>query len=229
MREDRPGITRTDRERAIETIAWVVRPNVDPDVPDADPDQIASDVLDDLTSAGFRLVEGWLPGEHDEAPAAPPAEGEAASLAVNEALGWADRIRLAADDSNTSSGRIPSEEALFRLADEVRRLRAAPVALGVVNGEQHAIDAVIEQVRAELVAATSKFGSFASAHEGYAVILEELDELWDEVKADKAPGARDRMRHEALQVAAMGARFLVDLPAEEDAPSVALGRPGADR
>lgn len=76
------------------------------------------------------------------------------------------------------------------------------------------LDLVMLMIRAELAAATLKFGPFASAHEGYAVILEELDELWDEVKNNKAPGARDRQRNEARQVAAMAARFLLDLPAE---------------
>lgn len=60
--------------------------------------------------------------------------------------------------------------------------------------------------------ATEKFGSFASAHEGYAVILEELDELWQEVKH----GTRERQREEAVQVAAMALRFLRDCCAEGD-------------
>jgi hypothetical protein len=72
------------------------------------------------------------------------------------------------------------------------------------------IDRVVAMVRAELVSATLKFGPFASAHEGYAVILEEVDELWDEVKNGKRPGARLRQENEARQVAAMGARFLLD-------------------
>ena len=38
------------------------------------------------------------------------------------------------------------------------------------------------EVLTEIGAARSKFPPFHGAHEGYAVILEELDELWDEVK-----------------------------------------------
>ena len=41
---------------------------------------------------------------------------------------------------------------------------------------------IFEEVAAELERAESKFGSYNSSHEGYAVILEELDELWDVVK-----------------------------------------------
>jgi hypothetical protein len=42
----------------------------------------------------------------------------------------------------------------------------------------------------------------------------ELDELWDEVRADKEPGARDRMRAECIQVAAMAIRFALELTEE---------------
>lgn len=49
----------------------------------------------------------------------------------------------------------------------------------------------------------------AGRHEGYAVILEELDELWEECK-QKRPDP-SRMRAEAIQVAAMALRFAVDL------------------
>ena len=51
----------------------------------------------------------------------------------------------------------------------------------------------------------------SSPHEGYAVILEELDELWQEVKASKPGSDRDAMRKEALQVAAMAVRFIQDV------------------
>ena len=65
----------------------------------------------------------------------------------------------------------------------------------------------------ELQRATSKFGSFKSSHEGYAVLLEEVDELWEQVKRNPAKHTtRDaEMRKEAVQVAAMAMRFLVDI------------------
>lgn len=53
-----------------------------------------------------------------------------------------------------------------------------------------------------------------SAHEGYAVILEELDELWLVVqKAQKMhpDAAKVAMAKEAKQVAAMAMRFLIDV------------------
>ena len=69
------------------------------------------------------------------------------------------------------------------------------------------MDEIIALVRAELVRATGKFGAFNSYHEGYAVILEELDELWDEIKGGQRPA---ELRAEAIQVAAMAIRFVLD-------------------
>ncbi len=64
----------------------------------------------------------------------------------------------------------------------------------------------------ELLSATAKFGEFASAHEGWAIIFEELDELWDEVKKKhEDPTRLNGMRTEAKHVAAMGIRFLMDI------------------
>jgi hypothetical protein len=74
---------------------------------------------------------------------------------------------------------------------------------------------VIQVVWDEYQKATRKFGSFHGRHEGYAVILEELDELWDEVKADAGNGP---VSAEAVQVAAMGLRFLTDCCDISDQP-----------
>lgn len=53
---------------------------------------------------------------------------------------------------------------------------------------------------------------FNSRHEGYAILLEELDELWEIVKLNhaKTPECRKDMRKEAIQVAAMSIRFIED-------------------
>lgn len=49
---------------------------------------------------------------------------------------------------------------------------------------------------------------FNGPHEGYAVLLEEVDELWTEVKKKCADRSKERMRAEAIQVAAMAMRFV---------------------
>lgn len=67
----------------------------------------------------------------------------------------------------------------------------------------------------ELSRATKSHGSFASAHEGFAVLQEEVDELWTEVKANNS--ATHRGASEAVQVATMAIRFLMDVCPEETA------------
>ena len=71
-------------------------------------------------------------------------------------------------------------------------------------------DAIAEVVQ-EFGRAINLNGAFHSAHEGYAVIAEELDELWDEVKKNRRKRDPERMRKEASQVAAMALRFMVDI------------------
>jgi len=69
----------------------------------------------------------------------------------------------------------------------------------------------IASVRVELRRAREKFPRFNSAHEGYAVILEEMDELWDEVMKKRVARSKSVMREEAIQIAAMAVRFMVDV------------------
>lgn len=64
-------------------------------------------------------------------------------------------------------------------------------------------------------------GDFHNIHEGYAVLLEEVDELWDEVKKnpekayfehfDAKGKHRMELRKEAIQVAAMAIRFAAEV------------------
>lgn len=53
-----------------------------------------------------------------------------------------------------------------------------------------------------------KWPPFNSAHEGYAVLLEEVDELWAHVKKNQKKRDLDAMRAEAIQVAAMACKFV---------------------
>ena len=73
------------------------------------------------------------------------------------------------------------------------------------------------EVRNELVRARSKFGPIASLHEGYAVILEELDEFWEEVRGHD-PERLIRAYRELVQVAAMAQRTAEDAIARLAAP-----------
>jgi hypothetical protein len=73
---------------------------------------------------------------------------------------------------------------------------------------------VVTEVVNELRRATTKHPTgFHSAHEGYAVLKEEVDELWESIKCQSCPYAHTR--EEALQVAAMAVRFVLDMDAKE--------------
>lgn len=66
----------------------------------------------------------------------------------------------------------------------------------------------LNDVAAEVQRARAKHPQMNSIHEAYAVILEELDEFWDEVKK-KSPD-RKALSMELNQVAAMCIRARVD-------------------
>lgn len=76
-------------------------------------------------------------------------------------------------------------------------------------------ESVLREVNAELTEARAVHAPMNSAHEGWAVIMEELDELWEEVRKRRALRDRDRMRREAIQVAAMAIRFVLDVTGAE--------------
>lgn len=71
------------------------------------------------------------------------------------------------------------------------------------------IDFVLREVRQELQQATQDYEPIANLHEGYAVILEELDESWEEIK-HKRPNL-PAVRHELIQTAAMVVRTIADV------------------
>lgn len=72
----------------------------------------------------------------------------------------------------------------------------------------HAIAVIVE----EMWKATKQYGPLNSCHEGFAVIKEEVDELWEEIKYNpNKPRDMDKVKAEAIQVGAMAIRFLVDL------------------
>jgi len=69
---------------------------------------------------------------------------------------------------------------------------------------------ILQAIEKEVDKATTLFGPFNSNYEGYAVILEEVEELWDEIKKKSHERSIPKMREEAIQIAAMAFRFLID-------------------
>ena len=68
---------------------------------------------------------------------------------------------------------------------------------------------ICEEMIEELVRARTKHPKgFNSLHEGYAVLLEEIDELWEEIKTQEKSYAK--IRKEAIQSGAMVIRMIQD-------------------
>ena len=62
----------------------------------------------------------------------------------------------------------------------------------------------------ELDRANNIYGErFSSPHEGYVVMLEELDELFEEIR-QKRPD-KERLREQAIQIGAMAIKFILSL------------------
>lgn len=78
------------------------------------------------------------------------------------------------------------------------------------NGEPPMTDRIanaVADITAEAEQAMTRWPPFNSAHEGYAVLLEEVDELWDDIKANQV----ERSIAEAIQVGAMALRYVVEM------------------
>lgn len=73
------------------------------------------------------------------------------------------------------------------------------------------LPALLDEVHVELHKAMHNWPPFNSAHEGYAVLAEELDELWAHVKTNQKRRDIQAMRKEAVQVAAMACRFALEI------------------
>lgn len=66
---------------------------------------------------------------------------------------------------------------------------------------------IVELVCAELDQALYKFGDFRSPHEAYAILLEEFDKLWGDIKNND--GKSSWANKEAIQIAAMAINYVV--------------------
>jgi len=78
-----------------------------------------------------------------------------------------------------------------------------------VTGPTH--DRFLTLVRDEWERARGKHEPMNSPHEAYAVILEELDEFWEEVRAQTDARNGAHMLKELVQIAAMCERAAHDL------------------
>lgn len=70
---------------------------------------------------------------------------------------------------------------------------------------------IIDCIRKELLEATYVYGPMHSAHEGFAILLEEVEELKWHIWQKPALRNDTTMKKEAIQVAAMAIRFIFDI------------------
>jgi NTP pyrophosphatase (non-canonical NTP hydrolase) len=70
---------------------------------------------------------------------------------------------------------------------------------------------ILSAVLDEFDFASEKYPAMNSPHEGYAVLLEEVDELKAHVWKKQGQRDLEAMRKEAIQVAAMAIRFAHDV------------------
>lgn len=74
---------------------------------------------------------------------------------------------------------------------------------------------LMNKIQSEVKQAVSNWPSFNSAHEGFAVLKEEVDELWECVRTKQKDRDLEKMKKEAIQVAAMAVRFANEVCSEE--------------
>ena len=77
------------------------------------------------------------------------------------------------------------------------------------------INAIAIAVGLEVEKAERNWPPYNSAHEGFAVLKEEVDELWDHVKMKQQNRNLAAMKNEAIQVAAVAIRFAASVCDEE--------------
>ena len=68
-----------------------------------------------------------------------------------------------------------------------------------------------DEVDAELRRAQELWAPMANLHEGYAILLEEVDEFWDHVKTNEKRRDNPAIRKELIQIAAMALRAIHDV------------------
>lgn len=74
------------------------------------------------------------------------------------------------------------------------------------------LTAALNEISTEVLRAKTLFPTnFHNQHEAYAVILEEFDELWEEIKKNHKHYDLAAQRTEATQAAAMLVRLMVEL------------------
>ena len=78
------------------------------------------------------------------------------------------------------------------------------------DSKNQPLEFFLNKVKIEHNNAISQYPAFHSMHEGYAVLAEEVDELWDIVRQKDAERDLDHAYQECIQIAAMAMRFATE-------------------
>jgi NTP pyrophosphatase (non-canonical NTP hydrolase) len=78
--------------------------------------------------------------------------------------------------------------------------------------EQEIFDDIKKELkRAKDLRAKNNYGKFNSAHEAFAILYEEVDEFWEEVRKKKAVRSKANMKEELIQIIGVAIRTIEDL------------------
>jgi len=131
-------------------------------------------------------------------------------MPANEPATLADVYKRTLEDIANTPGCPPGLYAL--VADALGWCREHTVVTeGAPPSLPSKILTILGEVGAEFVRASADHEPHHSAHESFAVLDEERDELWDEVKKRRSPERTKRIREEAIQVAACAVRLVHDI------------------
>lgn len=108
-------------------------------------------------------------------------------------------------DENAKLG-IPAIDAILAYQKHTREEQPVPPTPVI---DEDKLDGLMIDLRRELSRAIGKHPKYPTAHHGHSVIMEEVDELWDHVKADDAH--LGPARREAIQIACTAIRFALDI------------------
>ena len=163
---------------------------------------------------GYTLIECCLDAKTDT-PLVLEYEGEVLEIYKSEDHYYLRRL--------PSESRIGVPETPADAEQEVweyfgRKLTEQAAAERTTQAEERALEEniskVVDVVVGELEKAMCKHGPISSQHEAHSVILEELQEFWEEVrKAQNSKVVSVEARKELVQIAAMAIRTLIDLKA----------------